>query len=189
MNIRVIRVGGSLLTWNAFTPTFQQWLSEQSCARNVLIAGGGPWVELLRQAAARFEIAEPDAHMLCVKAMQTTAALLAEVCDCPLVTRLDEVTKHNGSTVAFDVYGFLNEVDAKSPSPLPQSWAVTSDSIAARVANELGNADLILLKSADCPAENDRDLATLSKAGYVDEYFPIAAQGLNVQFVNLRSIS
>jgi aspartokinase-like uncharacterized kinase len=69
-------------------------------------------------------------------------------------------------------------------TPLPHSWDVTSDSIAARVAAEL-QAELVLLKSTPPPSD---DLPAAAASGYVDPYFPTAAAGLqSVRFVNLRS--
>jgi aspartokinase-like uncharacterized kinase len=56
---------------------------------------------------------------------------------------------------------------------------VTSDSIAARIAGILDAEELVLLKSADPPAQ--------LQPPYVDEYFVQAAEGLTcVRSVNLR---
>jgi aspartokinase-like uncharacterized kinase len=76
------------------------------------------------------------------------------------------------------------EASLPAASRLPASWDVTSDSIAAWIARQLGGAALVLLKSAEAPS---RVLATLAGAGYVDAYFPIAAHGLSqIEFVDVR---
>lgn len=187
---QVIRVGGSLLTWNAFRPTFMAWLGSQACRNNVLIAGGGPWVELLRHATKRFTLPEIDAHWNCVKAMSVTAELLSHVTGFPLVTDFGSLkASSNHDTVVLDVYGYMQAQQSRAGSgsdgPLPAKWIVTSDSIAARVATELRATKLVLLKSSDPP---DDAPGRLAEMGYVDDYFPTASNGIpGIQFVNLRA--
>jgi hypothetical protein len=58
---------------------------------------------------------------------------------------------------------------------LPSGWQVTSDSIAARVADVHG-AGLLLVKSRPPPCPESGDpLGMLAAAGWVDDYFPEAA--------------
>lgn len=184
---RVVRVGGSLLTWDELLPRLRKWIDEQPPANTVFIAGGGPWVELLRQSAARFHIDEPTAHVLCLRAMSTTANLLAEITQTPVVVSIEEVLKLGSDEVVFDVYYHTEHIDRKKKNALPRSWDVTSDSIAARVASDLGASELVLLKSAECTPEHYRDRKKLSEIGYVDPYFPVASEGLKVRYVNLRT--
>ncbi|MCA9240540.1 MAG: hypothetical protein KDA37_10085, partial [Planctomycetales bacterium] len=64
-------------------------------------------------------------------------------------------------------------------------WQVTSDSIAARVAEVL-DAELVLLKAAPPPDGRRQDLDWLADAGYVDRWFPRASLGLrSVSFQTL----
>ena len=84
-----------------------------------------------------------------------------------------------------DPWRFLHDEEPwLAREPLPESWDVTSDSIAARLA-QLARADeLVLLKSA-LPAEET--IAEMSASRFVDRYFPQASAGLErVRFVNLR---
>ena len=69
-------------------------------------------------------------------------------------------------------------------APLPCTWQVTSDSIAARVAARIGADELVLLKSTLPSAASD--LEYWSRHGFVDGYFASAAAGLAVRAVNLR---
>jgi aspartokinase-like uncharacterized kinase len=68
---------------------------------------------------------------------------------------------------------------------LPRCWDVTSDSIAARVA-EVTRAELVLLKSADLPAGIGWSAAAAN--GLVDATFGTIVEraGLRVRWVNLR---
>ena len=185
--LRVVRVGGSLLTWKQFRPAFDKWMSSLPPARSILVAGGGPWVELLRQATKRFDLDEQAAHWNCVRAMSVTAELLGNVLRIRRLTRFDELdTLAPNETVAFDVFSFLSSKDSHCPEPLPQGWHVTSDSIAARVAVAARADEVVLLKSQAPPSD---DVQELANADYVDDWFPRASSGIGVSFVNLRSFA
>lgn len=180
-----------MLTWDEVVSTFNRWLASQTPAVNVLIAGGGPWVELLRQSAQRFDMREQDAHVVCLRALSVTAKLIGNLFECDVHSDLTDLAAKLpsfplSSQVAFDVYEHLETVDAIRNDALPKTWDVTSDSIAARVARDLDARELVLLKSADCPATAD-DHEKLGELGYVDPYFATAAKGIPVRFVNLRS--
>ena len=67
-----------------------------------------------------------------------------------------------------------------------QSWDVTSDSIAARIADLLGSDELVLLKSS-LPEPQVATLDEAAAAGFVDRCFPCYAAKLPlVRLVNLR---
>lgn len=195
--LRVVKVGGSLLTWQAFPERWNAWIAKQPNAYTVMIAGGGPWAELLRQAAKRFQLDESPAHGMCVKAMSVTASLLADLADCPCfdsieslqadIGELSSAAGQGSETVSkpsriavFDVQNWLLDSD----NPLPRSWSVTSDSIAASLATALRADELVLLKSREpmcC------DVQELAQRGYVDEFFPHAATGIeSLRFECLR---
>jgi aspartokinase-like uncharacterized kinase len=109
--------------------------------------------------------------------------------DAPLVETFDELAartadRENG-TVVFDPREFLRERERGLPGrPLPHGWNVTSDSIAGRLGEVIGAAEVVLLKSAD-PAT--ASLAELAAAEYVDRHFPaLSLAGADVRIVNLR---
>jgi 5-(aminomethyl)-3-furanmethanol phosphate kinase len=80
---------------------------------------------------------------------------------------------------------FMELDDQRSADPLPHSWDVTSDSIAARLARQLGAQELVLLKSAPLPPCVNRLEAV--RMGLVDPAFPVAAEGIRrVLYLNLR---
>lgn len=187
--IRVIRVGGSLLTWDQLPSQLLRFLADQSPATNVLVAGGGEWVELLRQSAKRFLLAEQDAHWLSVRAMSLTAKLLSIATGIQLISDFHAIVYGEPTTFVLDAEVFLRTDEPRiSGTPLPCSWEVTSDSIAARIAQALRADELVLLKSSDC--QNANDFETLAETGFVDRFFPIATQGVKaVRFVNLRGDS
>lgn len=206
--LRVVKVGGSLLDWEALPRALRHWLDQQPPAANVLICGGGRLANVIRDADQRFRLGEETAHWLAVDCMSLAARVLARACNFPLALRLhlplvpdlrlgteareaalhDQVSPpeaNTAGTVVLDIHDFLRNNEPTLPAPsLPRDWTATSDSIAARLAEALAADELVLLKSAFAPAKS---LAELSSSGFVDRHFPIAAGRLAaIQFVNLR---
>lgn len=177
--VRVIKLGGSLLGTPSLAERFRAWLREQSPLANVVVVGGGTIVEKLRELDHVHGFAPNQAHWLAIQAMSVTAGVVADALgDAPLVPSLDQLRLQRAGVEILDVEQFMRD-DAGGDDPLPESWDVTSDSIAARLAARLGADELVLLKSAcQPPGSNWTELAA---AGYVDVYFPRAAAGLQVR--------
>jgi aspartokinase-like uncharacterized kinase len=185
---RVVKLGGSLLDLPELAGRLRGWIAEQPPARNLIIVGGGQFAEALRALDRVHHLGDEACHGLAVGAMSLTARLLhAVVPDWPLITWPGELARA-GPPAIFDVADFL-AADERSTDrpPLPHSWDVTSDSIAARVAWRVAATELVLLKSS-LPPENS-DTAAAASPGYVDAHFPQAAAGLRVRCVDLRDAS
>ncbi len=121
---------------------------------------------------------------MCIQAMSVTARLLSNLCGCECAESLDQLTQLISAQerIVFDVQDWL--LRDTSTQDLPQTWDVTSDSIAARLAKELRADELVLLKSQDAPCQ---DSQRLSDVGYVDPRFPHVACGIpRIRYVNLR---
>ena len=91
----------------------------------------------------------------------------------------------NDTPLLFDVQPWmLNRDERSAVAPLPHTWDVTSDSIAAALAIELEADELVLLKSTPTPST---DVDELSALGYVDRYFlKLAERVRKVRFVGLK---
>ena len=170
----VLKVGGSLLSrsdWPALLASLIAARGSRSC---YLVMGGGAVVEGLRA----FDRAVPQSpqlmHDLAIDAMRLTARLVAAAMSLPLVATPPD----DGNIAVLDVPTWL--AAGSRAATLPVGWEVTSDAIAARVAVEHGGS-LLLAKSAPpppCPDDGDQ-LASLARAGWVDEHFPVAAGSLS----------
>ncbi len=201
--LRVAKVGGSLLDWPELGPRLREWLSRNADLPTVLIVGGGRLVDVIRSDAGvpcqrtgvgmSDPIGDAEAHWLAVRAMGVSArrvqALLRPDPNLePLISNLQSpISNPFSHPVTFlDVEHFLRHADRKHTAPpLPESWDVTSDSIAARAAELLVADELVLLKSALPPAGS---LQGAVESGYVDAYFSRAAARLSrIRCVNLRS--
>jgi 5-(aminomethyl)-3-furanmethanol phosphate kinase len=184
----VVKVGGSLLGWQRFRARLSAYLDSRRNDRLVLVVGGGPAVDWIRDLDRRHGLGEELSHRLALSALDQTAQIVA---DC--VAGLDVVTLPEDLAVIWEAGRtpilaprlFLERDDRTSADPLPHTWAVTSDSIAARLARQLGAAELVLLKSAPLPAGCGRSEA--ARTGLLDPFFPVASEGLErIFYVNLR---
>ena len=189
--LRVVKVGGSLFEVPDLTERLQRWLTSQTPATHLFVAGGGPLAESIRELDRVHRIGEVPAHWLCIRAMGVTARLLVDLLpDTAMVDNLDDVRSLLASrperSAVFDPMPVLLDSEPALPGTnLPHGWTVTSDSIAARVAELLSADELVLLKS-DLPGSTS--FKDISGAGYVDEFFSsIAGQLPRVRCVNLRA--
>jgi aspartokinase-like uncharacterized kinase len=187
---RVVKVGGSLLDWPHLAEKLRAWLASQPLAQTLLIAGGGELAESIRRADQLHGLGETAAHWLCVDTLGVTAKMLAAILGGSQVGVFDsfpELSAAVPGTLVFDPGPFLHAAEPQFPGePLPHDWSVTTDSIAARVAECWPAEELVLLKSGDPGLWTQ--FADLAECGYVDGHFPTVARRLQIpiRFVNLR---
>ncbi|HZD42600.1 MAG TPA: uridylate kinase [Methanomicrobiales archaeon] len=125
-----MKCGGSLLSR---VPGIVRELEE--CNRPLLLVpGGGPFAENVRQLS----LPDEESHWMAIAGMEQMGWYLAAH-GLPVQ---DTLEIPDGPTVLLP-YRLLRERD-----PLPHTWSVTSDTIAAWVASEV-HLDLLLLKSVD----------------------------------------
>jgi aspartokinase-like uncharacterized kinase len=141
----VVRVGGGLL---AGVENFEAVLSEISeASRSVpllVVPGGGPFADAVRDVDDRLDLPDDATHWMAVLAMDQYAHLIASRLPTgKLVLRLKEIetTLDERCIPVLAPYRWMREAD-----PLPHSWDVTSDSISAWVAAEVGAERLVLVK-------------------------------------------
>lgn len=155
----VIKIGGALLSLDDALPRTLAALELLSSERSfVVVPGGGPFADAVRSVHERHSLSPDDAHWMAILGMDQYAILLASrMRSAELVHRHGEVARARarGRIPVLAPSRWLREAD-----PLPHSWDVTSDSIAAWVATEVGARQLILIKPST------RDQHTI-----VDRYF------------------
>jgi hypothetical protein len=141
----VIKVGGGLLEHIDHLHRVVAAISDASrTSRLVVVPGGGPFADAVRRVDERLALGDEEAHWMAILGMDQYAHLLA--------ARIDSATVVNGREQIADAHR-AGQIPVLAPSawlkaadPLPHSWDVTSDSIAAWVAGELGAARLLLIK-------------------------------------------
>ncbi|GAC1449696.1 MAG: hypothetical protein NVSMB9_33670 [Isosphaeraceae bacterium] len=185
----VIKVGGSLLTWPQLPARLTDLLSRTRHHSTVLIVGGSRAVDFVRELDSIHGIGQKRAHDLALNALDLTAsALTALVPGLRRVDDPDEIAeaRSSGAIPVLAPRRFMEKIDHPSPAPLPATWAVTSDSIAARLAVYLRADELWLLKSTGLGASLTRERA--ARDGLVDPIFPEASATLpRVLLINLKA--
>ncbi len=184
----VIKCGGSLFDL-ADLPDRLETVLGDSPSRSLLICGGGPTANLVRTWDRSFTIGEEPSHWLALRALSFNSHALGEAVDrLEYAGRPDEFEAiwTRGAIPVYDSHRFIAEIDETSRTPLPRRWRVTSDSIAARIAELFSARELILLKSTGIPPGTSS--AEAAERGLVDEHFPLAAHSLTrVLWTDLRS--
>jgi aspartokinase-like uncharacterized kinase len=180
----VIKVGGSLFGLPDLGPRLRRWLPTLARADLLLVPGGGAAADVVRDLDRRHGLGEERAHWLALRALTLTAHFLADLLP---GARVVADPRETAGLAVLDAYAFARADDA-----LPHSWAVTSDSVAARAAAVARADRLILLKSVS-PAPflpgAGADWAEAARLGLVDPTFPALVRhaGLHVDMLNCRA--
>lgn len=167
----VAKLGGSL--WAA--PALRAWLAALRRFPHPLtiVPGGGPFADAVRSAQPAMGFSDQAAHAMALLAMEQYAMALADL-DLglvPVTTPGEGDAAHQRGAAAL----WRPVAMTQAASHIPQSWELTSDSLAAWYAHEAGAKALLLVKSVDVSQGQD-----VVARGVVDPLFPHYANGLRV---------
>jgi hypothetical protein len=141
----VVKVGGGLLTSTSVLDDVLVTISDAALERRVLIVpGGGPFADAVRDVDRRMRLSDDAAHWMAILAMDQYAYLIASrVARAVVVHDSDAIAAalDTGCSPVIAPSSWLREAD-----PLPHTWEVTSDSIAAWIAGQLGARSLVIVK-------------------------------------------
>jgi aspartokinase-like uncharacterized kinase len=189
----VVKIGGGLLRETGLDGL--RWAcaeaTQAATRRPVLVVpGGGPFADAVRAVDAQVGLADDIAHVLALRAMDQLGVLVRALLPAAeLVTGL-AVPRALGMLLVAPAFEDRPEV--------PQSWAVTSDSLAVLAAAAIGAPEAVLLKpvagvmarwpSDDPPlpsltAAELRELQAQGGGRVVDAYLPEAVGRTGVSVV------
>lgn len=193
--VRVIKLGGSLLTMPNLKQKFQKWCHENPHPLTLIIVGGGAVVDAVRQIHQGNPLSEKFAHWVCIDLLQHTARIAHRILgNVDLYETMDDLqqpfsgSKVNSTTpiVAIVQVGICFAREYPNMG-LPESWDVTSEALAAAFSDMYAAEELVVMKSSDAPGD-ETDLDLLDSMGFVDPYFAdLAAEIEQVRFVNLQT--
>jgi aspartokinase-like uncharacterized kinase len=152
----VVKLGGGLLAHPAHFDAALAAITSAAAGRRLLIVpGGGPFADTVRHVDRQLHLSDDSAHWMAVLAMDQHAHLLvSRLAGSVLVADAAETAAALGAArlPVLAPSRWMREAD-----PLPHSWDVTSDSIAAWVAGAVGSRRLVLVKPPGAPADNSVD--------------------------------
>lgn len=161
----VVKVGGSLSKAGRLGGVLKMLSAAQ--VPIVIVPGGGPFADAVRSLQRGMSFDDAVAHRLAMLAMEQMAEWM--VAQCPglkVAQTIDEISDciMDGQIPVWAPLHMMGDDEA-----IPASWSITSDSLAARLA-ELLDARLILLKSVD--AAGHLSAEELARQGVIDTLFP-----------------
>jgi aspartokinase-like uncharacterized kinase len=189
----VVKIGGGLLQTeglDGLRRACADVVALSRCRPVLVVPGGGPFADAVRAVDAQVGLTDEVAHGLSLRAMDQLGVLLA-----PLLPDAEPLTR----LVAPRTLGMLMVAPAfAGRAGIPESWAVTSDSLAVLAAGAIGGDEAILLKPvggvmARWPSDDPplrrltaHELQALQDAGggrAVDAYLPEAVRRTGVAVV------
>jgi dihydroneopterin aldolase len=158
----IVKLGGS----QASSPRLRDWLDAiaPGAGHVVLVPGGGPFADAVRDAQERMGFDDGAAHRMALLAMEQYGYALAAL-DGRLEPAADEDAIRR-AMAAGRVPVWMPSRMALAAPDIAESWDVTSDSLAAWLAIKLGAGRLVLIKRVD--VDGRVDIAALSARGVVD---------------------
>jgi aspartokinase-like uncharacterized kinase len=163
----ILKLGGSL----ARAAELRDWLAacrDPGIPIGVVVPGGGPFADAVRAAQRETAFDDRIAHRMALLAMAQYGWMLHAL-EPRLVPASGLAAVRTALSAGRRVL-WLPQADEACNAVLPQSWDLTSDSLALWLAAEIGAAGVALVKSV-APRGEGRDAATLAADGYLDPCF------------------
>jgi aspartokinase-like uncharacterized kinase len=182
--LAVVKVGGSLFDHPALAAGLRTWLAYHPQRQLLIIPGGGALADMIRRYHRTHGVSEEACHWLAIQAMHINAGLLRELLPQAPMVHLPQRWPTDRQIGILNAPYFTTH-DETQAGALPHTWRVTSDAIAARVA-EVAKAPLIMLKSVELPDGISWSDAT--EQGLIDPVFGEVVQrgNIDVTWLNFR---
>jgi aspartokinase-like uncharacterized kinase len=141
----VVKLGGGVFAHEPCFASVLETIAEAARTERLLVVpGGGLFADLVREIDRRHHLSDATAHWMAILAMDQYAHVIAEkLAGAALVADRETVA---ASLEAGRVPVLAPSRWVRALDPLPHSWDVTSDSIAAWIAGQVGARRLVLVK-------------------------------------------
>ncbi len=169
MGTVVVKIGGSLMHTDK-AARLLAGLADTGDRPLAIVPGGGAFADAVRLAQSGQRFSDTTAHRMALLAMDMSAWMLADLA--PALVVAGELREFRSAWSAGLTPVWAPAQMASIAADIPPSWDVTSDSLAAWLANVVRAEHLLVVKSCAVPEDHDHDAATLARAGIVDACFP-----------------
>lgn len=160
--ITVIKLGGSLLNAKVLPACLDA--VERYSGNALIVPGGGVFADQVRAAQQEWGFDDVAAHGMAILAMRQMALLFNSLK--PEFSRLKKISGH---TILPKTAIWAPDPDELDVAGIPASWDITSDSLAAWLAGQVGAHELVLVKS--CAVPESAALSELQRQGIIDASF------------------
>jgi 5-(aminomethyl)-3-furanmethanol phosphate kinase len=161
----VVKIGGSLEADPHRRRALLTALADGRVGRCIVVPGGGTFAGAVRVAQAREGFSDAEAHRRALDAMSDAAGIFRGI-EPRLVQSFEPWAEPAPARIRV-----WNPRRLRGGHPdIPESWDVTSDSLALWLAAAVRAERCVLVKSVDAPA--GQDAAVLAASGLVDVAFP-----------------
>ena len=164
--VRVVKIGGSLEQAGGLRTCLNRVVDPKQDGL-VIVPGGGIFADQVRLAQQRWGFDDVSAHQMAILAMQQMALLFKALKQqLHLANSVAEIRQEleSGHSVVWSP-----GIDGLNAAGIEASWDITSDSLAAWLATELGAKELVLIKAAAVAASGS--IQELADQGIVDRAF------------------
>lgn len=165
MRALVVKIGGSLLETGRLAEILA--LVVRARRPTVVVPGGGPFADAVREAQALFGFSDKLAHRMALLAMHQTGLLMTGIE--PRLVAAETIAAMRGAWKVGRVAVWLPARLCERDRKIPCDWSITSDGLAARLAERLGRAPVVLVKSRT--VDRVASPADLARDGVVDPVF------------------
>ena len=168
----VVKLGGSVMSDGHLFDAALRAIDKYALrSRLLIVPGGGAFADAVRELDRRESLSDDAAHWMAVRAMDQSADVVAHrMADAVVVNSENAISNAHmsGRVPVLAPSHWLQESD-----PLPHSWDVTSDSIAAWIAGRLKAPHLVLIKPPGVGLHESKE-AGMKGLSLVDRWFSSA---------------
>jgi aspartokinase-like uncharacterized kinase len=181
----VIKLGGSLSYSDALINCLDSVEKNYQGRAVVIVPGGGVFADQVRLAQQRWQFDDRTAHRMAILSMQQMALLLNGVKpDFALAGSVADIRRQLQRQAC--VIWSPDNAELEQ-AEIPASWDITSDSLAAWLAQVLSASELILVKSANIDA--NLSLQQFAKMNIIDKGFCdfVMQAAFKIQVINQQN--
>jgi aspartokinase-like uncharacterized kinase len=166
----VLKLGGSL----AESGRLRALLAIVRRARRdvVVVPGGGPFADAVREMQSSLRFSDEAAHEMALLAMHQMAEAMIAIE--PRLVAADTLVAIARAWHRRRIPIWLPTKLCAGDRRIPRNWTITSDGLAARLAERLADVELVLVKSRT--VRRTASAKTLARQNVVDPVFPLIVE-------------